>query len=193
MVVSPRVAIALIWAGWWASWLAAAAWSARTEKRSSIGSELPSRIIAVIGIVLLFRGGGSRAAMEPLWRLGTAGRWSMVLLTAAGFAFCWWARLHLGRLWSAAITRKQGHHVVDTGPYAWVRHPIYAGVILAAFATAIERGSAIALAGAAIMTIGWYLKARSEERFLRAELGAADYDAYARRVAMLVPLPRSRP
>jgi protein-S-isoprenylcysteine O-methyltransferase Ste14 len=111
----------------------------------------------------------------------------MAALTLAGFAFCWWARIHLGRLWSGHITRKEGHRIIDTGPYAFVRHPIYTGIILASFATAIEKGTAVALTGAAIMTIGWYIKARIEERFLREELGAADYDSYAHRVAMLVP------
>jgi protein-S-isoprenylcysteine O-methyltransferase Ste14 len=126
-------------------------------------------------------------SMTPIWLLNEDARWFMALLTAAGLAFCWWARLHLGRLWSASVTRKEGHHIIDTGPYAFVRHPIYTGIILASFATAVERGTAIALAGAAIMTIGWYMKARIEERFLRQELGAAAYDSYAGRVAMLVP------
>ena len=85
------------------------------------------------------------------------------------------------------MTRTVGHHVVDSGPYALVRHPIYTGIIIAYFATAIPTGPGAALAGAVAMTVGWYLKARLEERFLRAELGREAYDAYARRTAMLAP------
>src|SRR5438445_12979167 len=48
----------------------------------------------------------------------------------------WWARIHLGRLWSSNVTRKKNHHVVDSGPYGIVRHPIYTGVIVASIATA---------------------------------------------------------
>jgi protein-S-isoprenylcysteine O-methyltransferase Ste14 len=77
--------------------------------------------------------------------------------------------------------------VVDTGPYRLVRHPIYFGLIFAAFATAIEKGTSFALTGAAILAFAFYTKARREERFLRLELGEDAYDAYARTTAMLVP------
>lgn len=80
--------------------------------------------------------------------------------------------------------------MVDTGPYRLVRHPIYTGIILACFATAVEKTTPLAFAGAAIMSLGWYMKARLEERFLREELGAAPYDAYAARVPMLIPFAR---
>jgi protein-S-isoprenylcysteine O-methyltransferase Ste14 len=114
----------------------------------------------------------------------------MTGLVVVGLAFCWWARLHLGRLWSGTVTRKEGHHVVDTGPYALVRHPIYTGLILAGFATAIARGAPLPLAAAAVATFAWYLKARIEERLLSAELGEHAYAAYAARTPMLVPFPR---
>jgi protein-S-isoprenylcysteine O-methyltransferase Ste14 len=88
------------------------------------------------------------------------------------------------------VTRKEGHRVVDTGPYAIVRHPIYTGVITAALATMVLRGTQLAIAGAALLAIGYVLKGRLEERFLRAELGAEAYDAYARKTAMLIPFLR---
>jgi protein-S-isoprenylcysteine O-methyltransferase Ste14 len=68
-----------------------------------------------------------------------------------------------------------------------VRHPIYSGIIFAAFATAIEKGTSFALLGAAILTFAFFAKARREERFLRRELGEDTYDAYARKTAMLMP------
>ena len=89
--------------------------------------------------------------------------------------------------WSSSVTRKEGHHVVDTGPYALVRHPIYTGVLVAAAATAIEQGTAASLAGMGLITLGYWIKARLEESFLRAELGTDAYDAYARRTGMLLP------
>ena len=68
-----------------------------------------------------------------------------------------------------------------------MRHPIYFGLIFAAFVTAIEKGTSFALFGAAILTFAFYTKARREERFLRVELSEGAYDAYARKTAMLVP------
>ena len=61
------------------------------------------------------------------------------LATFAGILFAWWVRIHLGRLWSGAITRKEGHRVVDSGPYGLVRHPIYTGLLAATFTTAAPR------------------------------------------------------
>ncbi len=111
----------------------------------------------------------------------------MVLLCAAGFGFAWWARIHLGQLWSAFVTRKADHRIVDTGPYGIVRHPIYTGIILAAIALAIVKGTLIAIGGALLAAFGFWVKARLEEGFLREQLGAEAYDAYRRRVPMLVP------
>jgi protein-S-isoprenylcysteine O-methyltransferase Ste14 len=111
----------------------------------------------------------------------------MTALTAAGFAFAWWARLHLGKLWSAFVTRKDKHHIIDTGPYRIVRHPIYTGVILATVAVAILKGNLYGVTGALLMVAGFWIKARLEERFLSKQLGPGTYAAYRRRVPMLIP------
>ena len=68
-----------------------------------------------------------------------------------------------------------------------VRHPIYTGILLAAVATAVVSGTLCAILGAACLIIGYWIKARLEERFLRGELGADAYNSYRRRVPMLVP------
>jgi protein-S-isoprenylcysteine O-methyltransferase Ste14 len=174
-----------VWALWALSWFIAAAWSGRTQARPIVGSQLLYRVVTFVGAVMLFdfRSWGP----PPFWSLSDSGEWAMVGLAVAGFAFCWWARLHLGRLWSGSVTRKEGHHIVDTGPYRLVRHPIYTGMIIAALATAIERGTIVSFIGLALMVLGCWIKARLEERFLRSELGADAYDAYAKRTGMLAP------
>ena len=108
-------------------------------------------------------------------------------MALAGFAFCWWARLHLGRLWSASITKKENHRVVDSGPYGYVRHPIYTGLYISTLGTVLIKGTVLGLAGGVLVMLSFYWKARLEERWLRDELGAEVYDAYARRVPMLIP------
>ena len=84
------------------------------------------------------------------------------------------------------MTRKEDHRIVDTGPYALVRHPIYTGLLLSGFATAIARGTVESLIGVVIVLAGFWIKARLEERFLSQDLGP-DYAAYRARVKMLVP------
>lgn len=183
----PHQAIGLLWLGWIVSWMAAALWSSRTEKRARLGAELVYRIPMHAGTVLMFIPAHRYDGPLRLWRVGWTGAWICVALIAAGIAFCWWGRLHLGRLWSGSITRKAGHRVVDTGPYALVRHPIYAGLLLALLATAAAKGVIWGLAGFLLLLGGVWLKARQEEQWLRQELGAEAYDAYRRRVPMLVP------
>ena len=182
--MTPQLAINYLWGLWFATWIVAASWSDRAAKRPGLRAEFPYRIVTLVGAVLLFAVAGGPMF---LWSFGRGIDWALFGAAAAGFLFCWWARIHLGRLWSGWVSKKEGHRVIDTGPYAIVRHPIYTGIILAAFATAAIKGTVFALAGAAIMTLGFWIKARLEERFLRQELGAASYDAYSRRVPMLVP------
>jgi len=182
-----------VWLLWWASWLAAAAWSDRTVKQPARHRQIVYRLLAVVGMVLLFGLYEHPLRVElVLWRAPDTLAWAMAALAAAGLLFTWWARIHLGRLWSSSVTRKAGHHVVDTGPYGIVRHPIYSGIILASAATAAARGTALAWLGAGVMTAGWIVKARLEEEFLRDQLGAEDYAEYAGRVPMLVPFTRRR-
>jgi len=190
--LTPEYTIDALWGAWVVSWIVAALWTNRTEKRAGMAAELFFRVLLYGGAILMFGfpPGRHYFARVQLWYLGDALNWILVALTTAGLLFAWWARIHLGRLWSDWVVKKQGHHVVDTGPYRLVRHPIYSGVILAAFATAIEKGTSFALLGAAIITFAFYTKARREERFLRAELDEDAYDAYARKTAMLVPFVR---
>ena len=175
-------AIYWAWGAWALSWFAAALWKRRAARTSS--EQTPYRLMQFAGVILLF---WIPHRYLPLWQLPPVGMWACFALAVAGFLFCWWARIHLGVYWSSDVGRKDNHRIIDTGPYAIVRHPIYTGIILAGFATAAAKGTAPSLLGAVVMTVSWYVKARLEERFLRQELGAAGYDAYAARTAMLIP------
>jgi protein-S-isoprenylcysteine O-methyltransferase Ste14 len=195
----PDNAIYIAWDAWIVSWMLAALWTARTVKRRGFRGEFPYRLLTFSGFVLLLapflrKVNGTVEIVNWPGMLGTrywipplAVGWTMVGLVVLSFAFAWWARLYLGRLWSGTITRKEGHRVVDTGPYAIVRHPIYTGIIAAGIATAIATGTAHAILGAVLLVVGYWMKARLEEGFLRQELGADAYDSYRRRVPMLIP------
>ncbi len=122
-----------------------------------------------------------------MWVNPPALDWTMLLVMATGMAWCWWARRHLGRLWSAAVMRKEAHRVVDTGPYRFVRHPIYTGFILMYVGMAVISTSVLAFVAVPLIAFGLWLKARVEERFLIEELGPVAYDTYQARTPMLVP------
>jgi protein-S-isoprenylcysteine O-methyltransferase Ste14 len=181
------LAVVVLWVGWGLSWLAAALWSNRTEKTPGLAAHLRYRVPMLLGAVVLFYPAHSYEGPLRLWRTGWLAAWGCVLLIALGMTFAWWARIHLGRLWSGNITRKADHHVVDTGPYAIVRHPIYTGLLLSLFATAAVKGVAWGFAGVLLTAFGIWLKATAEEAWLRQELGEGAYDNYRRQVPMLLP------
>ena len=184
--MTPEAAIVIAWVLWLASWLAAALWSDPAAKRPGFGRESSYWIAQIAGVYLVFFR-FDRVDDYRLWHLGPGIDWVLAALAVAGLLFTWWARLYLGRLWSSSVTRKAHHRVIDTGPYAIVRHPIYTGIIAAIVATAIVKGTFSGIVGALLITYGYWIKARLEERFLREELGPEAYDTYRRRVPMLIP------
>ena len=193
---APEVVCNILWAVWYSTWLAAVVFSKKTTAQGRDPGGL-ARSIAGFGIILLFTPAGTGADIlgraglagftQRLWPATETTAWTLVGLTVAGFAFCWWARLHLGRLWSGFVTLKEDHKIIDTGPYGLVRHPIYSGLMFSALMTAGLRATPAAFLGALMLIVGFGFVARIEERFLREQMGASVYDAYARRVGMLVP------
>ena len=195
--MSIQAAVNLLWLVWYVTWIAAVIWSSKTTRQMKSDMGGLHRVLSALGALLLFIPSGSRnpAAgapiisvvferlwLGPLWML-----WSFFALVVAAFAFCWWARLHLGRLWSGFVTLKQDHRIVDTGPYGLVRHPIYTGVISAAFFTALIRADITAFLGFCLIAIGFSLTAKIEEGFLSAQLGHHLYEPYRKKVPMIVP------
>jgi protein-S-isoprenylcysteine O-methyltransferase Ste14 len=184
----PGIVIVVIWIAWAISWIAAAAWSNDTQSRAPIAAEIRYRVLMGIGALVMFVPAHGYEGRLRLWHIGWWGAWLCVALIAVGVAVAWWARLHLGRMWSSGVTRKTDHRVVESGPYAIVRHPIYSGLLLSLIATAAAKGTVLGLIGLIFTFVGMWMKARLEERWLAQELGEAAYGDYRRRVPMLLPL-----
>jgi protein-S-isoprenylcysteine O-methyltransferase Ste14 len=184
--VSPVEAGGLMWDVWAVSWIAAVVWSRRAAARPPALDQLVHWLPTVIGFGLLAVGSYA-TNFAPLWRLPDVAGWALTGVCAAGLLFTWWARISLGSLWSGSVSRKVDHTLIESGPYRLVRHPIYTGLIAAALAQGVLIGMFANLFGALLLTVGFWLKARLEERFLSQELGAAAYADYRRRTPMLAP------
>jgi protein-S-isoprenylcysteine O-methyltransferase Ste14 len=190
--MTPSAAIAAAWLIWLVSWILAAGWSARTASHHDLGAESPSRVLTLAAVVMIL------ASYSPfvsgmMWTLPDQVSWAMFGLVLLGLGFTWAARLHLGSLWSSTSAPTEDHRIVDTGPYGIVRHPVYAGLLLAAMTTAAERGRIEAIAGALTLIAAISLRAKLEERFLRRDLGDEAYASYRRRVPMLLPFAKVAP
>ena len=141
----------------------------------------------VVGFFPLFRTSRLPAArflpVTAIWpRIGLA-------LTILGLGFAVWARIHLGRFWSGAVTLKENHELIRSGPYAFVRHPIYTGLLTAAAGTALARGTLAALLGLVAIGVACWLKIRAEEKLLTNHFGDT-YLEYRRQVPALIPFVR---
>lgn len=112
--------------------------------------------------------------------------WSGALLCIVGLIFCIWARFTLGRNWSAVVTLKGGHELITSGPYAFVRHPIYTGLLTMFVATVIVFGHIAAMIAMPLVFVSFWIKLHHEETLMLNQF-PNEYPAYQRRVKRLIP------
>lgn len=184
--MSPGNALAALWLFWGVVWLSLALWVDRTVQSQTIGERVEHALPTALGCYLLAGKPPLAALAATVVPRAPARLWALVALTALGIGWTFWARAHLGRLWSGIVTLKEGHRIVRSGPYGITRHPIYTGLLLAIAATAAARGTLAALLGAAIIVAAFRFKLGQEETMLLAHFGDA-YRAYQREVPALLP------
>ena len=123
---------------------------------------------------------------RQLWPNGIWPFWIGASFTVAGLLFAVWARQYLGGNWSNAVSIKQGHELITTGPYALVRHPIYTGILTGFLGTAIALSQMRGAIGFLLIFLVLWPKLRMEEKWMRSQFGET-YAAYAHQTAALVP------
>ncbi|MGH9404555.1 MAG: methyltransferase family protein [Terriglobia bacterium] len=107
------------------------------------------------------------------------------IICVAGVAFAIWARLTLGANWSAVPSIKHGHELVVAGPYCFVRHPIYGGILIALLGSALAAG-AVWLILVVLAAAMFALRIPREERLMMQQF-PNEYPGYARRTKALIP------
>lgn len=177
----------LPWYGFLMVWLVASFWVKAAKVTETLWSRLVHGLLLALGFYLLFARSVGLAPLEgrfvPVsFKVEAAG----IALTWAGTALAIWARVILGRNWSARVTRKVDHELMRTGPYAFVRHPIYTGLFLAALGTALFLGRWRGLLAVVLVLAGESFKAKREERFMIAEFGEK-YREYQQQTGFLIP------
>jgi protein-S-isoprenylcysteine O-methyltransferase Ste14 len=176
-----------LWVAWIAIWITWAFQSKRTQQREGLDSRLSYTILGWAAGYLMFSAKGvpgwwnSDIFAYRMW-IGQCG----VAITALGFAITFWARAILGGNWSSSVTIKVGHELVRTGPYRWVRHPIYTGMIVAMTGTALARDEWRGVAAIVLLWLSFTVKRLKEEAFMRQTFGA-QYDEYSRTTGAIFP------
>jgi len=176
-----------MWVSYSAYWWAMSRDVKETERQESAPSRIARLALIICAFALLWLPRVPLPLLnERFLPLGVWCFWSGAAITAGGLLFSVWARRHLGKNWSQAVTLKEDHELITTGPYALVRHPIYTGLLLGFIGCAVARGEWRGLLAVALVFVALWRKLRLEEKWMRAQFGAS-YETYARRVAALVP------
>ena len=188
----PRALIGLLWAAFVLCWLLLAQFNKKASRSTPVWAGWRLRLVIMVAVFILvrFRRHTVVSFVASFKRTlpfhaGITEQWLGVGLCLAGFGFAVWARVHIGRNWGMPMSLREGHELVTSGPYAYVRHPIYSGLTLAMI------GSALALNLLWLLVFALYfayflLSARSEEATMLAQFPDA-YPAYRRRTKMLIP------
>lgn len=178
-----KVVAAVIFVGWalfWLYWLIAsfgvksgtAAW-----RRGAL-----VRVVILVLVVVLLRTRAMRGLglNRDAWLEGIG-----LALFVLGLALAVWARVYIGRNWGMPMTHKVDPELVTTGPYRFVRHPIYSGILLAMIGTGVAV-SVYWLVLAVLLGAYFVYSAAMEERYLTERFPDA-YPEYKRSTKMLIP------
>jgi protein-S-isoprenylcysteine O-methyltransferase Ste14 len=173
-----RIVVGCAWIVFWIYWLASAA-----NSKESVKGGWRTRLtgVSAIGVFLIagvLRNGSLVVHSVVLAAIGT-------LLFALGIALAVWARLHLGRNWGMPTTQRAEPELVTSGPYRFVRHPIYTGLLTAMLGTALVN-SLLGLIVVAVLVAYFYYCGTVEERNLTATFPTG-YPEYRSRTKMLIP------
>jgi protein-S-isoprenylcysteine O-methyltransferase Ste14 len=179
--------VTTLWVVWLLYWIASA-WGVRRNKRGETTAQrLKTAVVLAFGGFLIFARSTPLGPLDHRFIPSSEGlKLAALVMVAAGLGFSVWARIHLGKFWSSRVTLKEGHQLIQSGPYARVRHPIYSGIALAMLGTALFSGQWRALIGAMIFVVGHWLKSRREEALLTSQFGSA-YEDYRSRTGSLLP------
>ena len=168
-------------------WLLAAASTKRSIYRESGARRLRYWILLVLAFLLLTK--RHRLPYPFSVRIISATgavEWLAAILCIAGLAFCVWARATLGRNWSGTITLKEGHELIERGPYRFVRHPIYTGLLAMFLATAITFGHLGGVVAVLLAFTSFWIKLGEEEKLMRHQF-PDQYGSYQQRVKRIIP------
>jgi protein-S-isoprenylcysteine O-methyltransferase Ste14 len=176
--------VGISWAIWAALWLVMAFFVKRTAERPTGAWNFATGLVVIFSFVLL-RGPFGRSSHHRV-ETSDGVQCAVVVLMVVGLAICFWARITLGRNWSGMVVFKEGHELIQTGPYRFVRHPIYTGMFAMVIGTAVEFNAPIAYGAAVVLITVLTLKSKQEEK-LMVEHFPEQYTAYRAHTKAIIP------
>lgn len=171
-----------IWIVFWVGWLAAAS-RAKRAASSRMGQFIGLRLATFVVVYLVIRFGvlkGHHAIVTSPVLQGIG-----VVLFLVGLGFAVWARVHLGRNWGTPMSEKMDAELVTTGPYQYIRNPIYSGIVLAAIGTTVAISWYWLVA--VVLMSAYFIYSATVEAQTMERLFPNTYPEYKRSTKMLIP------
>jgi len=178
--------IAFCWLTFFVVWIVAAFWTKRTAERAGWGSRWWIWL-ALAAFMLVRRRTVPFSSDQILWHAPPIVGVVADVITGVGLFIALWARMSLGTNWSGTVVFKERHELIERGPYRFVRHPIYTGVLLMMLGSVMLWSTVGAVIVFVVSAGGLSVKAWHEERWLTKHFPEA-YPRYRARVqAAIIP------
>jgi len=182
--------IIYLWDAFWIYWILAAIYTRLKVKKETNGQKFMQRSIHLTFVVIafimtffqfknVFLYNEILPHNPPIEYIGM-----MILILSLLFAI--WARITLGKNWSGAIQKVEGQRLIHSGPYRYIRNPIYTGIVFGFFGTFVSFGTLGSLLGFCIILIAYIAKINKEQKFLIIEF-EEEYRVYIKESWALIP------
>ena len=181
-----KTIIPWLWMAWLAYWIVAA----RNVKATRWNESFPARLLHLVPFFLavvlldipqLLPSVAAHRVLPASVFITSLG----AVIVATGLGFSAWARRHLGRNWSGMVTLKKDHSLIRTGPYKYIRHPIYTGILCGFLGTALAIGEWRGILAVVLVLVAFVRKLQVEEARMREIF--PEYEQYRQGTAALIP------
>ena len=179
--------VAVCWVAWLLAFL-------RPRLQSSQQNEVARAPQSKWGILLVMLGFACLwAYVRPVgFHKSTFALAASMILAPPSVALGWWATRHLGKQWRLQAAVGEGHELIQSGPYRWVRHPIYTSMLGMVLATgAAWTWLPMLIVALLFFIVGTGIRVRAEDRLLASHFGQ-EFTAYRSRVRACIPFPAAR-
>jgi isoprenylcysteine carboxyl methyltransferase (ICMT) family protein YpbQ len=179
--------IDILWIIFWMYWLVSSLGAKKSIQGKNWVYSVIIRLIFAVIIIILMQSLHFRNVLKSHY-IGFENPFIMIIGTIIiilSLAFAVWARVYLGKNWGIPMSQRENPELVTLGPYTYVRHPIYTGILFALLGTGIAIGNIWFVVF--VFAAFYFIFAAIQEEKLMVHLFPDQYPAYMKQTKMLVP------
>lgn len=173
------------WVVWSGAFVKPSRQAARDKKEPGARQSRVGIGLVMLGFALLWAYVRPKGFHQPAWEMVVS-----MVIGPPSVALVWAATRHLGKQWRYQAALRDDHELIRTGPYAWIRHPIYTSMLGMVLATGFcWTWWPMFVAAVAVFVVGTETRVRSEDKILAERFGEM-FAEYRKRVPAYLPFLR---